>query len=683
MKKSFATKSCNTHSSSSSARPSTIKQSTVGSPRDGAHSSSSSARPSTIKQSTVVCPRDGAHSSRSSVNEPATTSRSSVGSNLVYLNSKPSASIVHHQEKLKTIHRHSKNDESEYSAVCADESSRDDQTGRPRRSFAVKTTSSSSNRTQPAPVTHITKVAKFSLDHIRPSADGKALPRATVDANTASAAFAFAMASASRDGSGVQKATENQLAGKALSPSIIGFKVPPPRVDVIRPAGIQPRVDSGSASYAAAEHNKQVEKVVQRHKETNAKKQEELGAQRRNKADEARIARALKKQNDEVAAARRRHEEAASRKRKASIASPVDDRLHSSHLVQPKRVARSDELDRTGGSHPTGPVAGRIARPASSRLDVPRSNAIQHQRPSAVQGRPSIRKPDASQTGPITTVVVSNLPKPGQKFMALKTTTTTAPPKKEVKRLKSKSAVSSRGGWKVSNKKRTSTSPEASSDSGDDEEEELDDPSSFYVDKVVAKRRNCGMLEYKIRWQGYGPEGDTWEAVANCNCDEAIKDFEAECLRLEKEKLKTKTVIAGKRKANGPSLAKGESSKHTAQRNPAAGSGALSKKPAGESAGQARQPVITPWEIVTPKVLKTIPQSLRARMDAKDWPVRITDSRNPVVGGDDDGCQRYFCEWKDGITSWLPGSICSKFFPKVVVSFVLESLPKQFFRVTF
>ncbi len=40
-------------------------------------------------------------------------------------------------------------------------------------------------------------------------------------------------------------------------------------------------------------------------------------------------------------------------------------------------------------------------------------------------------------------------------------------------------------------------------------------PGRFEVSKLLASRTRGGRKEYKVRWKGYDPSDDTWEAVGN------------------------------------------------------------------------------------------------------------------------------------------------------------------------
>lgn len=47
------------------------------------------------------------------------------------------------------------------------------------------------------------------------------------------------------------------------------------------------------------------------------------------------------------------------------------------------------------------------------------------------------------------------------------------------------------------------------------------------VDKIDAHRVGPdGKIEYKVRWQGYSPNDDTWEKKVNMDCEELITAYE-------------------------------------------------------------------------------------------------------------------------------------------------------------
>eukprot|EP01046_Picozoa_sp_COSAG06_P087512 COSAG06_NODE_34006_length_481_cov_0.764398_1_plen_122_part_01 len=69
-------------------------------------------------------------------------------------------------------------------------------------------------------------------------------------------------------------------------------------------------------------------------------------------------------------------------------------------------------------------------------------------------------------------------------------------------------AAKSRSGGKIARKAETS---EESSESEDDD----DGDGSYSVQRVVDKRTEGGKVEYRVRWEGYESEDDTWEEVGN------------------------------------------------------------------------------------------------------------------------------------------------------------------------
>uniref|UniRef100_A0AC35GQH9 Uncharacterized protein n=1 Tax=Panagrolaimus sp. PS1159 TaxID=55785 RepID=A0AC35GQH9_9BILA len=48
----------------------------------------------------------------------------------------------------------------------------------------------------------------------------------------------------------------------------------------------------------------------------------------------------------------------------------------------------------------------------------------------------------------------------------------------------------------------------------------------FEVEKILAKRKRNGKIEYCIKWKDYGSEHNSWEKIDNCDCPDLIKEFE-------------------------------------------------------------------------------------------------------------------------------------------------------------
>jgi hypothetical protein len=48
----------------------------------------------------------------------------------------------------------------------------------------------------------------------------------------------------------------------------------------------------------------------------------------------------------------------------------------------------------------------------------------------------------------------------------------------------------------------------------------------FIVEEILDKRKRKGIIEYLIKWEGYGEESNTWEVESNLNCPALLKKFE-------------------------------------------------------------------------------------------------------------------------------------------------------------
>ena len=65
------------------------------------------------------------------------------------------------------------------------------------------------------------------------------------------------------------------------------------------------------------------------------------------------------------------------------------------------------------------------------------------------------------------------------------------------------------------------------------------DDIEYDVAEIVNSRKRGGNVEYRIRWNGYTEDDDTWEMIDNLNCPQKLREFHEKYLRKPCDQLST------------------------------------------------------------------------------------------------------------------------------------------------
>jgi hypothetical protein len=55
--------------------------------------------------------------------------------------------------------------------------------------------------------------------------------------------------------------------------------------------------------------------------------------------------------------------------------------------------------------------------------------------------------------------------------------------------------------------------------------EVIEGEEEYLVAEILDSKMFCGRLKFKIKWEGYGPEYDSWEYATEVHAPERVADF--------------------------------------------------------------------------------------------------------------------------------------------------------------
>lgn len=210
----------------------------------------------------------------------------------------------------------------------------------------------------------------------------------------------------------------------------------------------------------------------------------------------------------------------------------------------------------------------------------------------------------------------------------------------------------------------------------------------YIVESILGRRERKGVTQYLIKWKDYPPSDNTWEPVANLNCESMIREFEAGMKREEeeeesrklKEKEKEKSKVKDRKSGSTPRQGKARSAKFVEEDESSDSDHEVVRKPT------PFKPTKKPRSSVSARK-QPPPSTPESGSDADSCPLPSAPTRikglerglelDKIIGATDIGGKlQFLVKWKDtsAETELIPSEIANDKMPQAVISFYEDRL---------